>query len=250
MKVRIIPIILTNGNTVVKGTKFDNWRTVGSAAATAGLYANRDVDELVLLDVKARESKRTLDLDLLREFSRLLDVPFTVGGGIDTIEHARSYLRAGAEKIVLGTSALLNPMLISQIAETFGSQAVAVSLDFKCTGDQSLTVNSGKKSLKVDPDEFVSKLEERGAGEVLLQTVELDGTMLGPDLSRITRISSLTNLPIVANSGIGKLEDFYNVIQAGATAVGAGAIFQFTEITPRIVGDYLHNKGIQVRKLV
>ena len=127
MKIRIIPTILTDGLTVVKGEKFDNWRTVGSAEATARLYASRDVDELLFLDVNARSRNSMIDKTLLTHFSNVLDVPFSVGGGINTLENAKFCFRFGAEKVVLGTAAIKNPKLITEIADVFGNQAVAVA---------------------------------------------------------------------------------------------------------------------------
>ena len=144
MKIRVIPTILTDGLTVVKGQKFDNWRTVGSAEATARLYASRDVDELLFLDVTARSRNSLIDKNLLTHFSNVLDVPFTVGGGISTLEDAKMCFRHGAEKVVLGTSALLYPELITEIADIFGSQAVIVSVDFEQDASSQIVGNSGK----------------------------------------------------------------------------------------------------------
>ena len=159
MKTRVIPTILTDGLTVVKGNKFDNWRTVGNAQATALLYASRDVDELLFLDVTARDRETVIELNLLNHFSSVLDIPFSVGGGISSLEEAKSCFRNGAEKIVLGTSAISNPKLITEIADVFGSQAVIVAMDFESTISDQVMINSGKTKSSIDAMAFIENLE-------------------------------------------------------------------------------------------
>jgi cyclase len=247
MKHRIIPVILTDGTTVVKGSNFDNWRTVGSAAAVAQLYASRDVDELILLDVKARSHGKHIDKTLVQIFAELLCVPFGVGGGIDTIDTARELLTCGAEKVVLGTGAYLDLNLVKKIADEFGSQAVTVSIDVFENEKLKMCINSGKKSLQDNALEFAEKLVENGAGEIILQSVNHDGMRRGMDLESIEKFSRRIDIPIIASSGAGTLQDFEFAIKAGASAVAAGAIFQFTHITPRDVRNYLDEKGIKVR---
>jgi cyclase len=162
MKIRVIPTILTDGQTVVKGENFNNWRTVGTAEAIARLYAKRDVDELLFLDVKARSRNSIVDKNLLLHFSNVLDIPFSVGGGINTLEHAKVCFRNGAEKVVLGTSAILNPSLISEIADIFGNQAVIVAVDFVEDKDNRIAINSGNKNKEVPIFEFITSLERLG----------------------------------------------------------------------------------------
>lgn len=247
MKTRIIPTILTDGLTVVKGEKFNNWRTVGSAEATARLYASRDVDELLFLDVTARSRNSLIDKHLLTHFTNVLDVPFSVGGGINTVEDAKFCFRFGAEKVVLGTSAIKNPNLITEIADIFGNQAVIVSIDFENDASEGICINSGTKRTEIQSLEFIEALEELGAGELLLQSVQRDGTLTGMDLNRIAQVSKLTNLPVIASGGAASLEDFYHAVQNGASAVAAGAIFQFTQITPKQARSFLLEKGISIR---
>ena len=249
MKIRVIPTILTDGLTVVKGDKFDNWRTVGNAQATALLYASRDVDELLFLDVTARDRETVIELSLLNHFSSVLDIPFSVGGGISSLEEAKSCFRNGAEKIVLGTSAISNPKLITEIADVFGSQAVIVAMDFESTISDQVMINSGKAKSSIDAMAFIENLENLGAGEILLQSCEKDGTMIGFDLDRIRRVSSLTKLPVIAGSGGGSEDDFVHAVKAGASAVSAGAVFQFTQITPSSVRAKLSENGIRTRIL-
>lgn len=245
----MIPTVLTNGTNVVKGAKFNNWRTVGNAEATARLYAKRDVDELMFLDVAARSLNLTINRDLIETFSRVLDVPFAVGGGINTLEDAKKCFRHGAEKIVLGTSAVINPDLIYEVANTFGNQAVIVSIDLINDSLDQISYLSGKKTLSISVLEFISKCESLGAGEVLLQSVTRDGTMSGFDLNSIRIISSFTKLPVIASSGAGTSNDFVLAAEAGASAVAAGALFQFTENTPKMIRKHMDDQGIKVRKL-
>ena len=249
MKVRVIPTILTDGLTVVKGKNFDNWRTVGSAEATARLYANRDVDEILFLDVMARKHHSIIDLNLLNHFTSVLDIPFSVGGGISTLEEAKSCFRNGAEKIVLGTAAVLNPRLISQIADIFGNQAVIVSIDFECDTGNRIRIESGTTETEIESYEFISRLESLGAGEILLQSIQRDGTLSGMDFKRISQVSSLTRLPVIASGGAASFGDCLEAVLSGAAAVAAGALFQFTEVTPKQVRMYLAEQGIGTRAL-
>ncbi len=247
MKIRVIPTILTDGLTVVKGEKFDNWRTVGSAEATARLYASRDVDELLFLDVTARSRSTIIDKNLLTHFSNVLDVPFTVGGGISTIDDAKLCFRFGAEKVVLGTSAIMNPRLITEIAETFGSQAVIVSVDFEQDTSNQIFGDSGKSDSNLNGLEFIETLESLGAGEILLQSIQRDGTLSGMDFKRIELVSALTKLPVIASGGAASLNDFQKAVLSGASAVAAGALFQFTSVTPKEVRRYLAEQGVRTR---
>jgi cyclase len=246
MKIRVIPTILTDGLTVVKGEKFNNWRTVGSAEAIARLYASRNVDELLFLDVNARARKSLISIELLSRFSNALDIPFTVGGGISTLEHARACFRSGAEKVVLGTSAILNPSLISEVADVFGSQAIVVSIDL---GEMPGRVfyNSGKSFQVIDPLEYALMCQKLGAGEILLQNKDTDGCMGGYDINAIRSMANVLDIPVIASSGAGKPLDFLDAVSAGASAVAAGAIFQFTENTPKKVSKYLRENNVLVR---
>jgi cyclase len=250
MKVRIIPTILTDGLTVVKGENFVNDRTVGSAEATARLYSKRDVDELIFLDVKARLQNRMVNLDLISKFAELLDTPFGVGGGINSIEDARHCIRRGAEKVVLGTAALQNPKLISEIAAVFGSQAVVVSVDIADDFGKTLGSKSATEIVDMDALEFALKAQELGAGEILLQSVKHDGLMQGVNIGAIKTISEKIKIPLIASSGVGKPEDLLNAFSNGAAAVAIGALFQFTQTTPKTLRDYLKDHGINVREVV
>jgi cyclase len=247
MKIRIIPTILTDGQTVVKGTQFDNWRTVGMAHATAQLFCIRDVDELMFLDVKASERNKPIPESLLASFTDLLNIPFSVGGGITSLETASKYLGAGAEKVVIGSAAVNTPSIISEIAKKFGSQAIIVAIDIVDYKNGIIAINSGKTTISISVNNWAKELENLGAGELLLQSVLHDGEMSGMNYEAISEISSCVNLPIIASSGAGNLEDCLLAVRSGANAVAIGALFQFTAITPKQVRNYLHEHGVNVR---
>lgn len=249
MKIRIIPTILTNGVTVVKGEKFDNWRTVGNAQATARLYSARDVDELMFLDVRARFKNSRISTSLISYFSEVLDVPFSVGGGISTVEDARECIRSGAEKIVLGTAAYENPNLISQIASDFGSQAVIVSIDLINSQSLSFRIKSGSQDVETNALNFAKTAVERGAGELLIQSIEADGTLCGFNQAAVEQIAECVNVPIIASGGISSAEDIKKAFNVGVSAVSIGALLQFTEETPASLALELNRLGIPTRSI-
>jgi cyclase len=247
MKIRIIPTILTDGVTVVKGEKFNNWRTVGNAQATARLYAARDVDELMFLDVNARAKGSYISKELVTYFSEVLDIPFSVGGGISSIEAARECMRYGAEKVVLGTSAVDNPSLISQVASDFGTQAVTVAVDVYDSKALSIRTNSGRDEALSKAYEFIMLAVKYGAGEILLQNIHRDGTLAGFDDEPLRAISGEVDVPIIASGGIANALDIQSAVNAGASAVSIGALFQFTQNTPASIASEVGQLGIPVR---
>lgn len=247
MKIRIIPTILTDGVTVVKGSNFDNWRTVGNAQATARLFGARDVDELMFLDVNARKKNSCISLDLISYFSEVLSIPFSVGGGISTIGEARDCMRRGAEKVVLGTSAYDNLELIRQIAREFGSQAVTVAIDIANEVSLSIRTHSGTKDVSMNAGDFAELAVENGAGELLVQSISREGTLNGFSPIGVSTISKLVNVPIVASGGIKSAYDAQFAIECGANAIAIGALFQFTQNTPASLANELSRLGIPVR---
>lgn len=249
MKHRVIPVVLTDGTTVVKGEKFVNWRTVGSAEAAARLYAARDVDELIFLDVNATRKLRNIEISLIQKFADILQIPFGVGGGINSLSLATRIIQAGAEKLILGDVAYSNPSLISQIATKFGSQAVTVSIDMCGHENQFIKVSSRSDPIKVNPLKYALELQELGAGEILLNSVNHDGLRMGMDLENIRAFSDALKIPVIASSGAGSISDFALALNAGASGVAAGAIFQFSEVTPGDVRRELNKQGFKVRSL-
>ncbi len=247
MKIRVIPTILTDGQTVVKGTQFNNWRTVGMAQATAQLFGRRDVDELMFLDVTASERNSSIPESLLSSFTEILNIPFSIGGGVSSIDTATKYLKAGAEKVVIGRAALATPSLISEVADKFGSQAIVVAIDVLDFKKDLIATNCGKDQITKSVIDWAKHLETLGAGEILLQSVSRDGEMQGMDYEAISQVSANVKLPVIASSGVGSLNDCELAVRSGASAVAVGALFQFTEVTPKNVRDHLEQCGIKVR---
>jgi cyclase len=247
-KIRIIPIVLTNGTTVVKGKNFDNWRTVGDAKAVANLYSRRNIDELMFLDVHARKDGKKISMDLVKKFSEILNIPFSVGGGINTLSEASEYFRNGAEKVVLGTSASQDTSLITSIALKYGSQAITVSIDIESCENRRIVTNSGRKITNLNLQKYVQDITSAGAGELLLQNVELEGEMKGYDLDLISSVRMMTSLPIIASSGCGSATHAKMAIESGANAVAVGSLFHFTEITPSSLALDLKSMGFDLRR--
>lgn len=237
---RVIPVLLYRGDELVKGQKFDSWRGVGSAIQAMKLYDRRKVDELIFLDVGATRDNRGPDFDLIAEVADEFSCPLTVGGGIRSLEDVKTLLRSGADKVAIGT----HLDLIRPIADAFGSQAVVASVDYK---GQECYIRSGSLSIGFDPVAVAKRASNDGVGEILLNSVDRDGTMQGYDLEMIRVVSNAVTVPIIACGGCKGYEDMEAAFQAGASAVAAGALFQFTQATPRGAGQYLRSKGLHVR---
>lgn len=246
MKKRIIPTVLYDGKTVVKGSQFNNERTVGMVEATANLYARRRPDEIFFLDISATKEKRSPNFEVFEYFATKFDVPFAVGGGISSVEDAKRCVASGAEKIVLGSVAHSNPHLIEEISSQLGSQAVVVSVDY---WDQEHFVYSNSGSVRTTKTiyEFLSQIQELGAGEVLLQDISRDGKMSGLNINMLRPVAESADVPIIASGGAGAPEHFLDAFKAGASGVAAGAMFQFTKFTPSEVALFLKSKGVDVR---
>lgn len=245
MKVRVIPTVLVNGSTVVKGERFNNWRTVGHVNSIAQLLAARDVDEVIFLDTKASVEKRGISLDFVRDFADAVNVPFGVGGGIRSVEQAKEYVKNGCEKVVLGDILFENPLLVKEIAGELGSQAIVASIDVK----KRFKVHRASGQVEVVDDlvTLIQTLEQLGIGELLIQSIDNEGTMLGYDIELISKCLQFVKIPVLASGGAGRLEDFLNAAKLGVSGVCAGAFFQFTEFTPSDVRKFLRVNGISVR---
>lgn len=246
MKKRIIPVVLYDGTTVVKGTSFKNERTIGAVEAIANLYSKRRPDEIFFLDVKASREGRPPNFEIFEFFSEKFDIPFAVGGGIRSIDDAKRCVANGAEKVVLGSSVHSNPELVEKTASQLGSQAVVVSLDH-WNDDEFVFTQSGDLRTKRTVFEFAKGAEALGAGELLVQDISRDGKMNGLNLARLKEIVEITSIPVIASGGAGSPEHFLEAFKVGVSGVAAGSIFQFTQFTPNQVAQYLNTKGINVR---
>lgn len=230
-RLRVIPSILIDGLNVVKGRNFVNSRVVGNVFATARLFGTRTIDELIILDVTAREFRNDPSYEIFTVFAKELTVPFTVGGSISSVSQALYVIRNGAERVVLGTTAYENPDLISKIASELGSQAVVVSVDIDDNFD-GIFVRSGKQKILTNVTDYCLQAQNAGAGEILLQSVSRDGTLSGIDFSSVRKILDVVNVPVVVSGGVNSIDCFFNSFDFGASGVAAGAFFQFTEHTP------------------
>lgn len=250
LKVRIIPTLLWKDLGLVKGIAFDSWRRVGTIMPSVKVYNTRQVDELIIADISATMEGRSPDFAEVKEFSSECFVPLTVGGGIRSIEDIKQLLRAGADKVSINTAAFEQPNLISEAAERFGSQCLVASIDARKNIDNSYrcVVRSGTKDIDWEPGEWAMELERRGAGEILITSIDRDGTMQGYDLELIKRVTSLVKIPVIASGGAGNYQHLFEALEIGkAAAVAAASIFHFTEQTPLEAKNYLAARGIPVR---
>lgn len=252
LKVRVIPTLLWKNLGLVKGVAFDSWRLIGTLMPAVKVYNTRDVDELVLLDIAATREDREPDFETIEEIAAECTVPFTAGGGVKSLSCIRSLLRAGADKVVLNSEAYDSPELVSEAAGRFGSQCIVASIDFKSRPDGSYECvsHSGTRPRNVDPVAWAHELEARGAGEILLTSVERDGTMGGYDLELTRAVADRVNIPLIASGGAGSYQHLAEAIQdGGATAVAAASMFHFTEQTPNDAKHFMRSRGIPVRNM-
>lgn len=248
---RIIPCLDCNNGRVVKGTNFVNLRDAGDPVEVAAAYDKSGADELVFLDITATSDGRNTTVDLVRKVASKVFIPFTVGGGIRTIDDFRLLLREGADKISVNSAAIDNPNLISEAAEKFGSQCVVVAIDAKKRADGSgwdVYRAGGRVNTGLDAVEWAVKAYELGAGEILLTSMDCDGTKAGYDLELTKAISSRVSIPVIASGGAGTMEHFYDAFdKAGAEAVLAASLFHYKEMEIIDLKKYLRDKGVSVR---
>ena len=250
LKVRVIPTLLWKDGSLVKGTGFDSWRRVGAAMPAIKVYNTRDVDELVLMDIAATAEGRGPDLGEIDALARECFVPFTVGGGVASVETVRDLLRAGADKVIVNSAAYPDPALITEAALRFGSQCVVAAIDVLRgdDGEYACCARSGAQRMGIGPVQWARRLEQLGAGEILLTRIERDGTLQGYDIDLLAQVSAAVSIPVIAAGGAGSYDDMLQALRSGgASAVAAGAMFQFTEQTPREAKQFLAAHGIPVR---
>ena len=248
---RVIPCLDVKDGRVVKGINFVNLRDAGDPAEVAAAYSAEGADEVVFLDINASADNRATQLEWVREVASKVFIPFTVGGGIRTVEDFRALLREGADKIAINSAAIMNPQLISDGAEKFGSQCVVVAIDAKRRADGSgwnIYKNGGRVDMGMDAVEWAVRAEQLGAGEILLTSMDGDGTKAGYDLALTKAVADAVSIPVIASGGAGKLEHFYDaLVDAGAEAVLAASLFHYKELEIRQVKQYLRDRGVSVR---
>lgn len=248
---RVIPCLDIKDGRVVKGINFVNLRDAGDPADVASAYDRAGADEVVFLDITATSDRRSTQLEWVRQVASRLFIPFTVGGGIRRVEDFRDILREGADKISVNSAAIMNPRLISEAADKFGSQCVVVAIDAKRREDGSgwsIYKNGGRVDMGMDAVEWAAEAERLGAGEILLTSMYADGTKAGYDLELTKSVTETVKIPVIASGGAGKPEHFYEAVaQAGADAVLAASLFHYKELEIRQVKTYLRERGISVR---
>ena len=247
---RIIPCLDVKEGRVVKGTNFVGLRDAGDPVERAAAYDLEGADELVFLDITATFEERKAMLDVIKKTAGQVFMPLTVGGGISSVEDIRKSLRAGADKTSLNSAAVKNPQLIAEGAKLFGSQCIVLAIDARRVGDHKweVYVQGGRKPTGLDAVEWAKQGVALGAGEILLTSMDADGTKNGYDVELTKAITSAVNVPVIASGGAGKLEDFYEVlVEGGADAVLAASLFHYKELSIAEVKGYLRSKGIEVR---
>ena len=251
VKVRLIPSVLLMNGRMVKTKQFGAYRDVGNPITVAKVYDAQKADELVFLDITATTDKRHFLLDTVREVAKECFMPLAAGGGIRSVDHARELLRSGADKVIINSAALEDMRLIAEISGEFGRSTVVVSIDYKKNAQGELRVFShrGRKETLRSPKEWAKIIEDLGAGEIFLTSIEREGTMTGYDIATIRDVADAVSIPVIANGGCGSLQDFVDAVKKGhASAVAAASIFHFTDQSIFKAHSYMLEKGLSVRR--
>ena len=248
---RIIPCLDVKNGRVVKGVNFINFKDAGDPAEVGAAYDKSGADELVFLDITASSDARDTAVEMVRKVAEKVFIPFTVGGGLRTVEDFKAILREGADKVSVNSAAIMNPNLISEAADKFGSQCVVVAIDAKRRADgKGFTIykNGGRVDMEIDAVEWAMKAEKLGAGEILLTSMDGDGTKAGYDLELTRAVAENVSIPVIASGGAGTMEHFYEAFTEGkAEAALAASLFHFKEMEIKDLKKYLREKGISVR---
>lgn len=251
LKIRVMPTLLYKDISLVKGTAFDSWRRVGAALQAIKVYSMRDVDELIFLDIAATPSVHPPTFTDIDELADGCFMPMTVGGGVRSVDDIRRMLAVGADKVAINTAAIEFPELIREGAIHFGAQCIVASIDVKRHADGTTEVYShcGTRRTGRGPVEWAKELERLGAGEILLTSIERDGTMTGYDVDLIRSVSDAVGIPLIASGGAGNYAHMAEALRDGhASAVAASAMFHFTEQTPKEAKQYLADHGFPIRR--
>ena len=248
--VRIIPCLDVKDGKVVKGIHFENLKIAGDPVENASFYSKEDADEIVFLDISATIEGRKTMVEVVKRVAEVVFIPLTVGGGINSIDDIEKLLSNGADKISINTAAVKNPKIIEESAKKFGSQCIVIAIDAKKIGEDKweVYIESGKKPTGIDVIEWAKKVEDLGAGEILLTSIDRDGTQDGYDIELTKSVSENVNIPVIASGGAGKLEHLYDAIVYGkASAVLIASLLHFRILTIPQIKSYLKEKGIEVR---
>jgi len=253
--VRVIPCLDVDGGRVVKGINFQNLRDAGDPVEMATLYDAEGADELVFLDITASSSDRSTTYDVVRRTAEQVFIPLTVGGGVRTVHDVDALLRAGADKVGVNTAAINDPELIDRIADRFGAQVLVLSVDARrCTNAVvtdsgfEVTTHGGRRGTGIDAIAWAAEAAQRGAGEILLNSMDADGTKAGYDLAMIEQVRAQVSIPVIASGGAGAVADFAPAVKAGADAVLAASVLHFGELRIGDIKDALSDAGCIVRR--
>ncbi len=247
---RIIPCLDVDKGRVVKGIRFKELRDAGDPVEVAKAYEEQGADELVFLDITASAEDRAIMLDVVKKVAETVFMPFTVGGGVRTLEDIRTLLNAGADKVSINTAAVKNPQIVYEGAKRFGSQCIVVAIDAKkvAPGKWEVYIHGGRTATGIDAVEWAKKVEELGAGEILLTSMDRDGTKSGYDVELTRAVAEAVKIPVIASGGAGKKEHFYEAFTKGkADACLAASLFHFKELTIPELKRFLKEKGIHIR---
>ena len=246
---RIIPCLDVDKGRVVKGVKFQNLRDAGDPVEVAKGYEEQSADELVFLDITASAEERKIMIEVVQRVAETIFIPFTVGGGVSSLEDIRRLLSAGADKVSINTSAVKNPQLIYESAKRFGSQCIVVAIDAKRSErGWEVYIHGGRTPTGLDAVEWAKRVESLGAGEILLTSMDADGTKKGYDIELCRAVASAVSIPVIASGGAGTMEHFYEVFtQTNVDAALAASLFHFKEVSIPELKAYLKNKGVHVR---
>lgn len=248
LKKRIIPCLDVNNGRVVKGINFENLIDAGDPVSQAKFYFEGGADELCFLDINASHENRDTIYDMVRKVAEVCFIPFTVGGGVKKVSDVRNLLLAGADKVTINSAAVKNPELVKESSQKFGNQCIVVAIDAKKNGDHyEIFVNGGRIATGIDAIKWAKQMQEFGAGELLVTSMDKDGTKSGYDLELMRLISENTNIPIIASGGVGNLQHLKEGIDAGADAILAASIFHFKEYSIYEAKDFLRKKNIAIR---
>jgi len=246
-RVRVIPVLLIQKGGLVKSVKFRQHKYVGDPINAVKIFNDKEVDEMVILDISASAEKRAPNLQQIKEIASEAFMPLAYGGGITKVEEIKELITGGVEKVVLNSSAFLQPNLITEAANWVGSQSVVVSIDVKKNlwGKYKVYTQNGEKNTQLDPVQYARQMESAGAGEIFLNAIEKDGTFEGYDLGLLELVSSAVNIPVVALGGAGSVDDFTAAVQSGASAVAAGSLFVFQRPHRAVLISYPSQKELK-----
>ena len=250
LKLRVIPTLLYDGLTLVKGKNFESWRTVSALIQQVQIYALRGVDEMILLDISSTNKKTKINFNLIKDITENIFMPFTVGGGIKNIHDIQNLLKSGADKVSINTAAFHDKKFIKEAVKIFGSQCIVISVDYKkINGSELVFTNSGKHNTNKNLYEYLEEINELNVGEVLLTSIDRDGTMLGYNIDVIEKATKILQVPIIASGGAKDYKDMLKLInKTKITAIAAASIYHFKNQTPKLAKIFLKENGIKIRE--